>query len=230
MNSKHSGPKRPILTLILVLAASCHSVLQAKWGNLPSMHNYNEVFDLGRTKSAFKATMLESNAPGNVFHPGEEPRFTFQIENFTDEPIKTTGNVEIIRYAQRGWPGDNWHPELVRLEQLPAAPLSVALKPRGWANITIEPATPETKGGYALVVDLGRSGRQYLTSYVRTFKPDLKRIQFPAQSLEEMPAPILARLGVQAIRWAIAYDPTDSARYAEQRAKIKHELAEFHKY
>ncbi len=32
--------------------------------------------------------MLEANAPGNVFHPGEQTRFTFQVENLTGGALK----------------------------------------------------------------------------------------------------------------------------------------------
>ena len=214
--------------VLLVCAAPWPSVVLAGWGDLPDMHNYAEVFGPVQGKAAFKVTMLESNAPGNIFHPGQQPRFVFQVENLTDQPINARGRIDVIRYAQRGRAGDNWYPELVKLQQSQPLSMPTELEPRGWQNITIEPKTPETKGGYALVLDLGELGRRYLTSYVRTFKPELQRIQFPKQSLEEMPAPLLARLGVQAIRWSVSYHPTDSRRYAEQWAEIREELTSYH--
>ncbi len=56
--------------------------------------------------------MIESNAPGNVYHEGEQPMLTFQVENLMDRPIKIRGAVETIRYSQSGVPGDQWNPEL----------------------------------------------------------------------------------------------------------------------
>jgi hypothetical protein len=204
------------------------SAVWAGWGDLEDMHRYKEVFGLSERRAAFNVTMLESNAPGNVFHPGQQPEFVFQIENVTNRRIQAEGKIDVICYAQRGRPGDNWHPELVRLQELQPVSVKIELEPKAWRNITIEPKTPETKGGYGLVVDIGEFGRRYLTSYVRTFKPNLKRVQFPKQSLEEMPAPILARLGVQAIRWAVSYHPADSRRFARQWARIEEDLKSFH--
>jgi hypothetical protein len=201
-----------------------------EWGTLSGMHSYREVFGLAARESApaFRVTMLESNAPGNVFHEGEQPRFVFQIENLSRQPLQGRGRVDCIRYAQRGRVGDPWWPELHKLEQLPPAPLAVDLPPQGWKNLTVDLKIAETKGGYGLVVDLGPHGRAYLTSFVRTFKPALQRVQFPKQSLEEMPGPILARLGVQAIRWGVAYHPSSSRRADEYWAFVRRRLQEFH--
>ncbi len=234
------SPKNPthhflsITTLVLwtlVFAFIFTPLTMAQWGNLSQMHEYNQVFDLDpEAEPAFKVTMLDSNAPGNVFHPGEKPEFSFQIENLTDKPIQTEGKIDLIRYAQQARPGDQWYPELVHFETYPPLTIHVDLEPKQWKNITIQPETPETKGGYGLVIDLGEYGRRYLTSFVRTFDPKLKRIQYPKQSLEEMPAEILARLGIQAIRWGISYYPSDSNRYEQQWERITHELEEFHKH
>ena len=196
------------------------------WG----MHRFRECFGLSADAKppVYRVTMLEANAPGNVFHDGEQPRLTFQIENLTDRPIKTRGRIDVLRYAQSAQEGDQWRPLLRKLEDLPPVAIEVDIAPRGWRNLTIEPRTPATRGGYALVLDLGLLGRSYLTSYVRTFKPDLQRVQYPRQSLEEMPPAILARLGVQAVRWGISYEPTDSRRCAELWAEIREELKDYH--
>ncbi len=202
----------------------------AAWGDLPDSYDYEQVFGLEGPGAKFKVTMLESNAAGNVFHPGEKPEFVFQIENPGDEPIRMQGKVEIIRYAQRGRAGDNWKPELRVLEKYEPLDVEVSVGAKGWTNVTIKPPTPETRGGYGLVLDLGGFGRQYVTSYVRTFKPELKDVQFPRQSLEHMPPEILAKLGVQAIRWGISYHPTDSRRYEQQWEEISEELRQFREH
>ncbi len=214
-----------LLSICLVPLAA-----RAEWGNLPEMHGYSQCFGVeAKPKNpAFKATMLESSAPGNVFHEGEQPRFVFHIENLTAQPLAAKGKVEIIRYAQVSFPNDQWYPDLKKLEAAGSQEIDVNLPANGWSNLTIEPKTPETKGGYGLVVDLGTGRRAFLTSYVRTFKPSLERVQFPKQSLEEMPAPILERLGVQAIRWGVSYHKSGSPEYQRQWDRISRELREFH--
>ena len=117
--------------------------LRAEWGTLAEMHHYHECFGLdAKAKPDFAVTMLSATAPGNVFHEGEQPQFTFQLENLSDQPLKTTGRVDLIRYAQPTFPGDQWHPDLVRLEMLKPGTLDVDLGPKKWTNLTISPRTP----------------------------------------------------------------------------------------
>ena len=53
------------------------------------MHHYHECFGLdAKAKPDFAVTMLSATAPGNVFHEGEQPQFTFQLENLSDQPLK----------------------------------------------------------------------------------------------------------------------------------------------
>ena len=214
----------------LCCLAACASAFGAEWGTLSDMHNYDELFGLGPDArgAAYTVTMLESNAPGNVFHPGEQPVFTFQLENLTDRPIKSSGKVDIIRYATLARPGDQWRPELHKLQDVGSLRIEVNAEAKGWENLTIQPKTPATKGGYGLVLDLGADGRRYLTSYVRTFKPEPKRVQYPKQALESMPPAILARLGVQAIRYGVAYRASDSRRYQEHLAQLDAEFKAMH--
>ena len=226
---QHPRATRTSLVVACLLAGTLP--LRAEWGTLSEMHHFHDCFGLdAKAKPDFAVTMLSATAPGNVFHEGEQPQFTFQLENLSDQPLKTTGRVDVIRYAQPTFSGDQWHPDLVRLETLAPTKLDVDLGPQQWTNLTISPTTPATRGGYGLVVDLGRHGRAYLTSYVRTFQPALERLQFPKQSLEEMPAPILERLGVQAIRWSVSYFPTGSPEYQRQWERVTRELREFHEH
>jgi len=224
MKSKSFRYAWAVITVILSLVPSLH----ADWGTLSEMHHYRECFGLTTAKADFKVTMLSSTAAGNVFHEGESPQFTFQLENLSDQPLAATGHVEVIRYAQPTFDGDQWYPDLVRLATHAPVDLVVSLPGKGWTNITLVAPTPETKGGYAVVVDLGAQRRAFLTSYVRTFRPTLERIQYPKQSLEEMPAPILERLGVQAIRWGVSYHKSGSPDDQRQWERIRRELKEFH--
>jgi hypothetical protein len=64
-----------------------------------------------------------------------------------------------------------------------------------------------------------------VVSCVRTFKPDPNRVQYPALSLDDLGAPVLARLGVHAIRWGVGYKPTTDpdfeSWYREQGRQLK---------
>ncbi len=214
------------------------------WGHLPGMYGYSACFRLDPKTSnevkpnatrgwtlrgAYKAVAIRSNAPGNVYHEGEQPELTFQLENLTDKPIQVRGTVEAIRYSQGGRPGDQWCPELRRLEAVGSVPIDVKLEPKGWQNLTVRPPMAASKGGYGYVVDLGPSGRQFLTSAVRTFKPSLRRVQFPRQSLEHMPPAILERLGVQAVRYEVGFIARDEgARYERLMERVARDLREMH--
>ena len=82
----------------------------------------------------------------------------------------------------------------------PAA-IEVDIAPKKFQNITVKPNVPERLGGYGMVVDLGPSGRSFVTSFVRTFKPgshgdplpadhqrrDRRGRAFPAGSLPQPP-------------------------------------------
>jgi hypothetical protein len=229
--------------MICLLGHGTH-VARGEWGVLSDMHNYHACFDLDPRQSnvpnagvspqwklqgRYKVVMIESNAPGNVYHEGGQPRLTFQIENLTDGPLAAEGKVEAIRYSQSSLPDDPWYPELRRLEKVGSVPLAVDLAAHAWRNVTVQPPMAETKGGYGFVVDLGEHGRQFLTSAVRTFKPEGKRIQYPKQCLEHMPGPILERLGIQAVRYGVSFITRDEGRAFEQlRTRLEHDLEEMH--
>ncbi|MFP4173689.1 MAG: hypothetical protein ACLFV4_12330, partial [Candidatus Hydrogenedentota bacterium] len=179
--------------------------------------NYETAFELGEDQEAtdYKVTVLDSGAPGHIFHEGEQPEFEFQVENLSGEPLEAEGRIEVIRYGAFYDPDHDraqWRPTIEKYEDVAEIPLSLDLEPEGWTNVTIQPPTPDTKGGYALIVDLGGHGRRYLASYIRTLARELERIQFPVHSLESKDPEILARLGVQAIRYGVSFEPLDTDR------------------
>ncbi len=244
--------RRPLLELVLAtllviaMAGIGTNRAEAAWGVLSDMHNYHQCFGLDPSQSNypnsgtsprwklqgnFKVVMIESNAPGNVYHQDEEPRLTFQMENLTDKAISAKGRIEVIRYSQSAISGDQWYPELRRLEVVGSTPLTVSLEPGAWSNFTARPPMSETKGGYGFVVDLGRFGRQFLTSAVRTFEPPSRRIQYPKQCLEHMPGPILERLGIQAVRYGVSFITEDEGgRYEQLIERLEHDLNEMHRH
>jgi hypothetical protein len=235
-----------VTVFLLSLFVGGVDVAPGAWGVLSDMHNYHECFGLDpkacnypnsgvspkwKLAGDFKAVMIESNAPGNVYHEGEQPVLTFQIENLTDGRLSAEGKLEVIRYSQSSVPGEQWYPELRRLGQVGCVPLSIDLSPNSWKNLTVRPPMGETKGGYGFVVDLGEHGRQFLTSAARTFKPIDRRIQYPKQCLEHMPAAILERLGIQAVRYGISFiTEKEEPRYSRLMERLEHDLQDMHKH
>ena len=137
----------------------------------------------------------------------------------------------MIRYSQSAVPGDQWYPELRRLEVVGSVPVDVRLEAKAWTNLVARPPMAETKGGYGYVVDLGAHGRQFLTSAVRTFSPVSQRIQYPKQCLEHMPAAILERLGIQAVRYGVSFiTKQDGTSYDRLIERLEHDLPEMHKH
>lgn len=232
MRAASRRPTGPyLLHGLLALTLTMQGVAGAfDFGKADDAYGFYETFDIARDHKPLpcRLTLIESSAAGNVFHPDDTTVFTFQIENLTDEPFRATGKVDVVHYGGRGQPGEMWVPEFYRIDDVGSVPIEVDVGARGWRNVTITPQTPQMKGGYALVVDLGEHGRQLLTTYVRTFKPVERRVQYPKQSLEEMPPEILRRLGIQAIRYGVHYEPSDSRQYREFMTRLEEEFKAMH--
>ncbi len=175
----------------------------------------------------FDVTTIRSSAPSNVLWPEDKPAYTIQIVNNLDKPIVLEGNVEVIRYGNKGIPNDIWLPEMFKIADIQQIPITVNIAGNGFQNIDIEPNIPETYGGYALVVDLGLFGRRLATSTVRTFKANPRPMQYPKQSLDDLGSDFLYRIGVQSIRMGISYTPTEYRDYQEEMAKLELLMQEY---
>jgi hypothetical protein len=166
---------------------------------------------MGTTKdapAAYRATFLGASAPGNILWPGEQAAFTIQILNPGQETLAATGQLEVIHYATRGRPGNIWTPDMFRLDMVGAVPVSLALPAGGWTNLVIRPMLPEIKGAYALVLDLGKAGRQFVTSCVRTFRAENSAVQYPQFCMDTGDINVLTRLGAAPNRVGISYKPS----------------------
>ena len=191
------------------------------------MPGYAEAFGVAASsrEAAYAVALVESSIPGNVLYPGEQPKFTFQIVNRQDKPIDAQGKAEIIAYGTKGQPGDIWAPRVVKFGNVASVPIAAHIAAKGFADFTIAPKIPAAFGAYALIVDLGPLGRQFVTSCGRTFAASTQRIQYPKFCLDDINLDVLKRLGVQAIRHGISYKPTSEpdfeAWYAEEGRKLK---------
>jgi len=164
--------------------------------------------DPKQTTDPYSVQFVTSSAPANVLWPGEQASFSFQLVNNSDRPIQGPGKVERIAYGTKGRPGDIWVPDMFKVADLGSAPVEVNLPPGKWQNLTVTPKVPETKGAYALVLDLGSAGRRFVTSFVRTFKAERKPVQFPQLCLDNDDPDLLTRLGAAPNRMGIGYKPT----------------------
>jgi hypothetical protein len=175
----------------------------------------------------FDVYCIRSSASANTLWPGEKPKFTFQITNNTNNLISENGKIEIIQYGSKGIPNDVWLPEMYKIGDVQSIPVKVEIVANGFINIDVEPNLPETFGGYAIVLDLGKHGRKFATSVVRTFKANPVAIQYPKQSLDDIGADFLSRIGVQAIRMGVSYIPTTSRDYVAEMEKLNMKLKEY---
>ena len=190
------------------------------------MPGYAETFGLAAPPT-YKALLTECSIPGNVLWPGDAPSFTFQIQNDGDAPLTAAGRVEVIAYGTKGAPGDVWTPHVYKITDGGSVPVAANVAAHGYQDVTVRPDIPARFGGYALVLDLGPAGRQFLTSCVRTFKATQGRVQYPKFCLDNLPPDVLKRLDVHAIRYGEGYKPTTDKDYAQWYADEGKKLAEY---
>ncbi len=221
---------RAVLTAIFIaLFALAPPALALKGGR--SMKDYEKVFGVDFARNTgFNAILTRTSVWGNLFYPDEQPKFRFQLQNKTGQPLKLTGKVDIIAYGTRGMPGKMWLPEVYKINDVGSIPIEIDMPGNGWQDFDIAPKTPLTKGGYALVVDLGKHGRQVLTTYTRVFKPIDKRYQYGHQALDLRAPEMLERLGVQAIRQNIPFVPQASNKSKAHLQKIDAFFKKCHKH
>ncbi len=219
------GKLRTALALAVVLLGPRLPAQMVTGAKIPG---YAETMGTTPTNpAAFTVAYLPGSVPGNILWPGEQPRLTVQIANSTAAPLAATGCVEVIRYVTRGRPGDIWKPEMCRLAVESRIPVTFALAPNGWTNLTWWPSLPETKGGYALVLDLGPAGRRFVTSLVRTFRPAGRQPQYPQFCMDIDDPQVLTRLGVAPNRIAVSYRPTTEAGFERAYSNATARLREY---
>ena len=214
-----------LLSFSLLAALTAPVTAQVVTG--AAMVGYRQT--LGTTPGGkFAAHLTESSIPGNILWPGDEPQFSFQLTNQGDAPIQGRFNVRVIAYGTRGAPGDVWTPHMFKVRDVQSLPINVDIGPHGYQDMAVSPAIPGRFGAYALVVDGGSAGKEFLTTCVRTFKTAPRQIEYPHFCLDNLPLPVLQRLGVHAIRWGIGYKPTTDPDFAQWYADRGRELKAYH--
>ena len=174
------------------------------WDQVFVPEGFDETFGIRRgADPPYGVVLFDSSRRGMAFHPGVEVEIAFQVSDLSGKGITADGHVEVIHYCGREKEGDQWHPEFHRIAAVGRVPVLVELDPNAWQDVRVTLPVPETKGGYAAVLDLGRHGRRLVANFVRTHAVGAKRTQFPKQSLEAIDPEVLEGLGVQAIRMGI---------------------------
>ena len=218
--------KIPSLFTALCAITLCATGARAQMVTGSDMADFNATFALAPpTDSPLSATLVSSSAPGNVLWPGEQPHFALQLRNSGAQNVQINGAIEVISYGTRGIAGDIWKPQTVRFGVAARVPFAKTIAAKSATALEVAPQIPATLGGYGLVADFGEGKRQFVGSFVRTFKANAERVQFPKFCLDELPLPVMKRLGVGAIRLGVSYKPTTdrdyAAWYAEQGRHLK---------
>ena len=164
----------------------------------------------------FTVQLIDKSVPGGVFWPGDAVWFTFQFTNKTDKPIQAAGKVEVIHYGTRLADEDVFKPLAFKIADAGSVPIQVDIPAKGFANVTVRPALPETFGGYLLIVDLPGHGRQFAAACVRTPVSTPGKVQHPRLALD-VPGyrfsldslAMFRRLGIKGARTEIGYHQTD---------------------
>ncbi len=211
----------------LGLLALCTTNASGQMVTGSDMTDFNAVFGLKERpgQQEIEPKLTACSIPGNVLWPGDKPTFTISVTNKTDSPLTLTGKVSVIAYGTKGKAGDIWTPTVVKFGDSGTVPVTLQLKSKGVSSFTISPNIPSRFGAYALILDLGeKRGRHFLTSCVRTFRPQTGRTQYPSFCLDNLGTDVLPRLGVHAIRWGMSYKPTTDEGFEEWYKQQSEEL------
>ena len=173
-------------------------------------------------------TLIEASAPACIYYPSETPELTFQFVNRTGQPLGVSGQFELIGYHTTGLPGDVWSQKAEAGKLFSTVPVKLALDPKGWRNLVISPDLPDPMGGYALLLDLGDRGRDFVIGLARGYAPSPERVQYPYQSLDCMEPEVLERLGCKSIRMGVGYVHSERPGFEKRWEDLAARLKEYH--
>ena len=188
------------------------------FGVVPHKHDYTVA-----------AMYMQTNIPGNVMWPVDNMIIRIQLVNNTMQTIKLEGNLETIAYGTKGNAGDIWTPAMFKIKEEDKLSFIATIKAGGFVNVNLKPTIPSRFGAYGFVADLGKYGRQFITSCVRTFAAKKEKIQYPSFCLDDISNDVLQRLGTHAIRHGIAYKPTTTPDFEKWYAAERKQLLAYQK-
>ena len=201
----------PLATAVALLLANVSAAAQR--GH--DAEGFDETMGLAKNgKASYSCQYLKSTAPANILWPGEQAAFTFQLTN-NSEPDPSA--------ARARWKSSPTAPSASRAisrsrccsdRDADFAAIAVDIGPQKSQTITVKPNVPEQLGGYALVVDLGKAGRQLRHHLRADLQARSDDDPLPADHLRRQTnVDVIARLGVVPTAWHSATRPTTDAAF-----------------
>jgi hypothetical protein len=215
------------LSIAAVLAVTWVAGMPSAEAQIANCVNFEQTFGYKSNEppKSYHVQYIGSNVAGNVFWPGDEALVEFQISNLTDQPLRATGQWQIIQYATRCQPLDPFAPPLVsKVKDAGSVPAAVDIPAKGFVNQKIKLPLPAEFAPYAVVLSLDGPGRELATICMRTLAATPGKVQFPtyACDLSSDLAPFFARIGVKGTRQELGYfNPDDAAQWARLDASMK---------
>jgi hypothetical protein len=223
----HAFPRRlSCLAVFLGLTLVCDQSLMAQMVTGRDLPGFSQTMGVAQAneRKPYSCQFISSSAPGNILWPDEQATFTFQLVNNSAAPLTGKGKAELISYGTKGRPGEVWITDMFRNAVLGSVDIDLDMAPGKSQNFTVQPDVPNKLGPYALIVDLGTSGRRFVACFVRTFKADATPIHFPQLALDVQNVDVLIRLGACPNRLGISFKPPDDPDFkgwfAEQCKKL----------
>ena len=164
--------------------------------------------------------------PGNVFWPGDEASFDFQIVNLTGEPLKASGRWELVQYATRCQPLDSFAPPIVtKLKDAGSVPAALDIPAGGFVNQTVKLPLPAEFGTYAVILAIDGGGRRLAANCIRCVAATAGHEQYPTYACDiQRPEqfPFFQRSGVKGTRQELGFfNLDDAAQWARLDTDMK---------
>ena len=222
-------------------ALAANSGWIGSWWDLPDPKVYEEAWGLKpalfgkdvwgfhfRENGKVRVQLIQANAVGSLYWPGEQPELTLQFENLTDQPIAAKGKLDLYQWGMRIGMENMWKQGLVRLAECGATPIEVNLPAKGFQTVMVKPKLPEPFGAYALIVDLEGQDRLLGAFLARAMKAKPEKVQYPVMSLDQSDPATLERIGIKAVRVQIDFVTRKNPGYAERMAGYRVQLDAYH--
>jgi len=232
------------LQLALSVAAYCILLLKAsvafpQMTTGADMPGFVEAFDVGKGSQATDFSVQEiavhtisgesaGSSMVNVLWPGETAEVTLNFVNTSDNPLRASGELQVIRYGTSVPAGDVWVPHVFKIADESEAPIAVDIPPKGAQDLVVHPQIGELFGGYVLIVRLEGHGSAFAATFARTVKPDTGRVKFPTYALDttwdefmnEGVFSLFEKLGIKGMRMGGAYEPETELGYQRNMNRL----------
>lgn len=186
-----------------------------------------EALGLTATEIAKSWTVqqIDCTSPANVVYPGEQPSFTLQFINKTDQPLVSNGKVQVISYRTITPGADGFATVMEKIADVSAVPIRLEMVANGFQDIVVKPKIPAVYGAYVLVAEIDGLGRDWASAFVRTPVATPGKVQFPAFALDLLitqpkTMPLFKRLGIKGMRTEFGYMRTEGPGFQKHLDEV----------